>query len=308
MDLRQLHALLAVAEHRSFSAAARALHTVQSNVSTHVARLERELQTVLVDRKTMELTPEGSAVVERARRIQSELQAISDDVVSLRDEVSGVTRVGLIGTTGRWLLPHLLAEMEAQVPGVQLIVVDATTTSLTPQLTGGQLDLAVLQLPVADPDVAVEPLFDEERILIVPADHPLAANDVVAVDALAEHPLLLPPKGTSFRDAIESEATAAEVEIDAMAEVDGMRLLASLAFGGYGPALLPASAAPNATETGWRRVHISGLSRREVGLGIPKRTSLSAPARAVRSVIRTLVGRHGANQPGLHLTLDSDAA
>ena len=59
MDLRQLGALVAVADHRSFSAAARALHTVQSNISTHVARLERELGVTLVDRATGKLTPEG---------------------------------------------------------------------------------------------------------------------------------------------------------------------------------------------------------------------------------------------------------
>ena len=69
MDLRQLQALLAVAEHGTFSAAADALATVQSNVSTHVRRLERELGATLVDRHAGQLTQEGEAVVERARRI-----------------------------------------------------------------------------------------------------------------------------------------------------------------------------------------------------------------------------------------------
>jgi DNA-binding transcriptional LysR family regulator len=68
MDLRQLAALTAVADHRSFSAAARALHTVQSNISTHVARLERELGTALVERSTGELTEAGELVVARAVR------------------------------------------------------------------------------------------------------------------------------------------------------------------------------------------------------------------------------------------------
>ena len=69
MDLRQLHALLAVAEHRSFSAAARALHTVQSNVSTHVARLEQEVGATLIERSRGDLTHEGEVVAARARRI-----------------------------------------------------------------------------------------------------------------------------------------------------------------------------------------------------------------------------------------------
>ena len=62
MDRKQLRALLAVADHRSFSAAARSLHTVQSNVSTHVARLERELGVTLIDRASNEPTDEGRVV------------------------------------------------------------------------------------------------------------------------------------------------------------------------------------------------------------------------------------------------------
>ena len=112
MDLRQLNALVAVSEHRSFSAAARALHTVQSNVSTHVARLERELDAILVDRRTGELTSEGSAVVLRALRIKAELLAIPADISALRDDIQGTVRFGIIGTTGRWLVPALLAALK----------------------------------------------------------------------------------------------------------------------------------------------------------------------------------------------------
>src|ERR671911_2714366 len=89
MDLRQLAALTAVADAGSFSAAARRLHTVQSNVSTHVARLEKELGVTLVDRAAGRLTEEGEVVVARARRVQAELEALTADVASLRDEVAG---------------------------------------------------------------------------------------------------------------------------------------------------------------------------------------------------------------------------
>ena len=82
MDVRQLQALVAVAEHGTFSGAAKALHTVQSNISAHVARLERELGVKLVDRHSGRLTAEGTAVVARARRVQSELDSIRADVAA----------------------------------------------------------------------------------------------------------------------------------------------------------------------------------------------------------------------------------
>src|SRR5258706_14176013 len=107
MDLRQLAALVAIADTGTFSAAADVLHTVQSNVSTHVARLERELGVTLVDRAGGRLTEEGKAVVARARRVQGGLDAPTADVASMRDEGIGRGGMGGIGTTARWLIPPL---------------------------------------------------------------------------------------------------------------------------------------------------------------------------------------------------------
>jgi LysR family hydrogen peroxide-inducible transcriptional activator len=288
MDLRQLAALTAVADHHSFSAAARALHTVQSNVSTHVARLEHELGTTLVERSSGALSDEGEVVVARARRIQGELEALAADVASLRDEVSGAARLGVIGTT-------------AAHPRVRLVLVDATTTSLLPQLVAARLDLAVVNLPVDDPDLVVQELFEEDRIVVAPTSHPLAAHDRVTLAELAEHRLLLEPPGTAFRDELDAEARRADVALSAQAEVDGMRLLASLAFAGFGAAILPASAAPRSLDGEWRRVEVAGLSRRAVGLVVRRRGLPSAPARAVREVLGEVIERQVPTQPGLHL-------
>ena len=108
MDIRQLNALVAVVDNGSFSAAAKSLHTVQSNISTHISRLEKELSVSLIDRRTGVLTEEGELVVERARRVQTELESIALDVRSLHSEVAGIVRLGVIGTTGRWVSPILL--------------------------------------------------------------------------------------------------------------------------------------------------------------------------------------------------------
>ena len=100
MDLKHLQALIGIADTGSFSAAAESIGTVQSNVSAHVARLERELDVQLVDRATGHLTEEGEVVVARARRMMVELDAMVADVVALRAEVVGTVRMGTIGTTG----------------------------------------------------------------------------------------------------------------------------------------------------------------------------------------------------------------
>jgi len=122
MDVRQLNVLLAVAEYQSFSAAAQALHTVQSNVSAHISRLEQEAGATLIDRARRCLTPEGQVVADRARRIQLELQAISDDLASMRANLPGTVTVGGIGTTARWIVPLLLYEADRLHPGREVII------------------------------------------------------------------------------------------------------------------------------------------------------------------------------------------
>ncbi len=305
MDLRQLNALLAVADTGSFSAAARSLHTVQSNVSTHVARLEKELGAVLVDRATGSLTDEGEVVAARARRIGAELEALTADIASLHDEVAGSARIGVIGTTARWLVPRLVEAMARAHPKVRVVIVDATTSSLLLQLTSGRLDLAVINLPMSDPEIVAEHLFDEDRLLVVPAGHPLYDRERVALADLAGEPLLLEPKGTAFRDQLDRQCAEAGIELEAQAEVDGMRLLASLAFQGFGAALLPASAAPSWVGGEWRRVAVDGMQGRSVGLASRRRGLLSAPARALREVLIDVVATEGPNQPGVHAERDA---
>jgi DNA-binding transcriptional LysR family regulator len=303
MDLRQLASLVAVAETGTFSAAATKLHTVQSNVSTHVARLEKELGVTLVDRSAGRLTDEGEVVVARARRVQAELEALTADVASLRDEVEGQVSLGVIGTTARWLMPPLLTAVAERHPKVRILTLEANTTALLPQLVAGSLELGVVNLPAIDPEVVVEPLFEEELILVVPPDHPLARARRVGIKELAQHELLLTPPGTSIRVLLDEAAEAAGVELRPKAELNGLRLIASLCFEGFGAGVLPATAIPRWLTTGnWKVVPLPDLPRRCVALACRKRGLASAPSRVVQEVIRNVVEDQAAAHPGVHPT------
>ena len=301
MDVRRLNALVALADHGSFSGAARALYTVQSNISSHVARLESELGVRLYDRAQGTLTAEGAVVVARARRVQSELEALVGDLDSLDTSATGDVRLGVIGTTARWLVPRLLEALRIDYPRVRAIVVEASTSSLIPRLLHGPLDLAVVNLPVDDPEVATEPLFSEQLICVAPSDHALASYDHVTLAELAEHPLLLSAPGTAVRDDLEAEAARQGVHLRAQAEIDGVRLIASLAFQGFGAAILPATAVPNEPRAGWRRVPVDGLPRRQVGLARRARGLPTAPARALAGLVPMVVALQGADQPGVQV-------
>jgi DNA-binding transcriptional LysR family regulator len=298
MDLRQLQVLVAIADHGSFSAAADALHTVQSNVSTHLARLERELQAQLVDRQTGRLTDEGEVVVERGRRIAAEIEAAAADVASLRQCVTGTARVGMIGTTARWLAPLLLDRMAAVHPGVHLVIGDGTSATLEPHLASGRLDAAVVNLPQTNPELVETPLFDEDLVLVVPAGHPLAARRHARLAELDGLELLLPASGTAYREEIDIACGVAGVTLRARAELDGLRLMASLALSGYGPAILPATGASE-EHHGLVVVSVEGLPRRRVGM-LLRRGRPSAPARAMVEVLTQVAAENVGSRPGLH--------
>jgi DNA-binding transcriptional LysR family regulator len=212
--------------------------------------------------------------------------------------VSGSVRVGVIGTTARWLVPRLMETMTLRHPKVHVVVVDATTSSLLPQLEVGRIDLAVVNLPVLDIDLVAEPLFEEDHLLVAPPDHPLHGLETVKLSDLAGVPLLLEPQGTGFRDHLDGQAAQVGVTLVPQAEVDGMNLLASLAFGGVGACILPASAAPGDEHPDWRTA-LEGIERRAVGLARRRKGLLSAPARALRDAISGAVAS-SPFEPGIH--------
>ena len=302
MDLRQLQAFLAVVDHGGFTAAAKATHTVQSNVSTHVARLERELDATLIDRSTGRPTQEGEAVLVRVRRIQNELASLESDVSSLRGSPRGLVRIGVIGTTARWLTPVLVDELGSTAPDIQLVVADGTTRSLELRLLDGELDLGVVSLPVDDPEIVTEPLFTEDHIAVGPTDHPLSRADTeVGLEEIANYPLLLAAPGTPFRQEIDEVFRAAGLQLKPKMEIDGLRLLASMAFQGLGVSIVPATAAPGWIGGPWTRIPVRGLPRRTVGLAHRRRGMPTVAAKTVDNVVRAIIARSTPDVPGLQL-------
>jgi DNA-binding transcriptional LysR family regulator len=327
MDIKHLQALVGIADTGSFSAAAEAIGTVQSNISAHVARLERELDVLLVDRASGRLTEEGEVVVARARRMMAEMDAMVSDVVAMRHEVRGTVRVGMIGTTGRWLVPQLFARLRERHPEVRMTVADGTSTTLEPQLLSGQLDLAVVTMPVPGDELSASPLFEEDLVLVAPVDHPVVgaqrvgggdrsptapAGDLVdrpagdagvaplPLAALADIELLLPMPGTALREEIDAAVQPAGITLRPSMELDGLRMIASLTFDGYGPAILPATAVPGHLRDRFALVPLEGFPRRQVGVALRSRGLPSAPTRALIDLLYVVVQDPRPLLEGLH--------
>jgi LysR family hydrogen peroxide-inducible transcriptional activator len=303
MEIKQLQSLVAISEHGTFSGAAKALDTVQSNISAHIARLEKELGTVLVDRASGTLTDEGEMVLTRARRILHEMEDIDADIHSLGEEAIGDCRIGTLGTTARWLMPPLLNSLTRHHPGVRTTIIEGATSALLLRLASGEVDAAIVHFPIQDPSLDVTELFAEELLLLAPTKHVLAERESITLEELSEFPLLLAPRGTAQRRIIDRAAATRGVALRSQAEIDGVRLMASLVFEGFGPAIVPASAAPGWLKGEFVRISVPDLPRRVVGWVQRERPRPNRATLAVRDRAIDVVGRHAPRQPGITLQI-----
>lgn len=307
MEIKQLQSLLAIADHGSFSAAAKHMDTVQSNVSAHISRLEKELGTTLVDRTQGRLTNEGDIVATRARRIMHELEDIDADIHSLGDSAVGDARIGTIGTTARWLMPRLLTTLARQHPGVRLTVTESATSTLIPLLNSGEIDAAILHLPFTESGFEVKELFAESLLLLCATSHPLADRSEISITELADHPILLAPRGTAQRRILDRAAASNGVTLQSQAEIDGVRLMTSLAFEGFGAAIVPASAIPGWLQGEFVRITVPELPRRVVGWVQRERPRPNRATLAARDVATGIVAKYGDRQPGVTVDVTSPA-
>jgi LysR family transcriptional regulator, nitrogen assimilation regulatory protein len=288
VDLRQLEALLAVAEEGSFTAAADRLHTVQSNVSGHVHQLEIELGVQLLVRSRRGTVPTefGVRVLDRARAIRSELEALSKDLSMLQGLETGHATLGVVGTVSRSLVPALVVEMRRVAPALSLRLTEGASERLAVEVAERQLASAVVTEPVSDPRLVVEHLRDEDLVGLVPVALMRGAKEPVPLSLFAEHAVILPPQGNPLRDEVDEAARAEHVTLRVPIEV--IRLIADLVASGAGVSILPETAVPE-DHPQVRTVRIARMPPRRLALITARGVQLSLADQAVHDVVRRLV-------------------
>lgn len=202
MNLRDLHYLVALADHRHFGRAAEACFVSQPTLSTQIRKLEEELGVQLVERapRKVLLTEVGRDIVARARTVLHDVDAMKALARRTHDPESGAVRLGIFPTLGPYLLPHIVPRIHARWPRLELLLVEEKTEVLLTQLREGRLDAALLALPIHDEQMHVEMLFEEPFLLALPEGHALARRKSITIDDLANQDLLLLDDGHCLRD------------------------------------------------------------------------------------------------------------
>jgi LysR family transcriptional regulator, nitrogen assimilation regulatory protein len=258
VEIRQLTAVVAVADAGSVTAAARLLHVVQPAVTRQVRTLEEELGVALFTRtrQGMTLTAEGELLVERARRALAELERARLEISPDQAPVAGLVQVGLLDSVTAVLAQPLAAAVAARYPGIELHVMTAYSGHLRQWLERGDLDLSLLYDLAADPAIAAIPLLREQLWAAAPPDAGLSPDSPVSWHQLLRHPLVLPVPGHGLRTLIDTALVGASTagsgpEPRVAVQVNSMDLQKRLVLGGRGWTVLPASGVAGDVAAGW---------------------------------------------------------
>jgi LysR family hydrogen peroxide-inducible transcriptional activator len=193
MELHQLRYFVAVAQAGNFTRAAGRCHVSQPSLSQQILKLERTLGQPLFSRlgRRAVLTDAGRMLLDRATSI---LATVDDAERRLRagDQIhSGRLAIGAIPTIAPYLLPPTLQSFVKRCPNVELIVREDVTTHLVSAVVEGELDMALVALPISDEHLTAEPLFTERLLLAMPPGHALAKRRRVTIEALSGERFIL---------------------------------------------------------------------------------------------------------------------
>jgi LysR family hydrogen peroxide-inducible transcriptional activator len=202
MNLRDLRYLVALADLKHFGRAAEASFVSQPTLSTQLKKFEDELGVPLIERnpRNVMLTEVGEAVVARARVMLREADEIRAIARRSKDPESGVVKMGIFPTLGPYLLPHIVPNIVTRFPKLELILIEEKTEVILRMLHEGELDCAILALPIPEEGLHAEFLFEEDFILAVPRQHPMAKHKRVKLADLNDEQLLLLDDGHCLRE------------------------------------------------------------------------------------------------------------
>jgi DNA-binding transcriptional LysR family regulator len=292
VQLHQLRYMVCVAEERRFTRAAARLHVAQPSVSSAVAALEHELGAPLFHRAPNEvvLTGAGEAFLPWARQVLADCEAGAAAVRDLLGLHRGRLALGATPSLTTNLLPPVLAAFHTEHPGLELTVHEAGSQDLVRRLEAGEIDLAVVILPVDRPWVETSALLEEELVLAVSEGHPLAGRRVIRVAELEQVPLVMFKDGYDLREAtIDACRRAGFAPVLAMSglEMDGALALAGAGVAG---AVVPQSVVPPSGPLQALRFR-GGTLKRTIGLASRRDRPLSPAAQAFVAALDGHVAR-----------------
>ena len=241
MNLRDLRYLVAVADLRSFIQAADQCFISQPTLSTQIKKMEDTLGVQIFERTNKKVMPTevGERIIASARRILLEVNTIEDLAEQAQDPLAGNFRLGAFPTLSTYIFPGLVPKIRQALPKLRLILIEEKTDTLIEQLKQGQLDAALLALPIHDDYLEIQALFEDEFYLAVANDHPMAMGASVGQSDLCGQQLLLLDEGHCLRGQALQICQLNQAEEQQDVRATGLETLRQMVRAGTGITFMP---------------------------------------------------------------------
>ena len=254
MTLTELRYIVAVARERHFGHAADACFVSQPTLSVAVKKLEDELGVSLFERSSTEIgiTPAGQEIVTQAQHVLEQAAAIKEMAKLRKNPLAGPLRLGVIYSIAPYLLPLLVPRIIKAAPDMPLVLEENFTYRLLDMLKKGDLDIALLALPVTGAGLMMQPLYDEPFKVALPAGHAWEKRKTIVASDLKKETMLLLGAGHCLRDQVfevcpelmRFSSSSAE-GIQKTFEGSSLETIRHMVASGVGLTVLPASAVPD---------------------------------------------------------------
>ena len=246
MEMHQLRYTVAVARAGNFSRAAEQCRVAQPSLSQQIQKLEEELGERLFDRlKTgVKLTPAGELFLQRAVRILDEVDAAKREATDARELLRGGVTIGVLPTIAPYLLPQILPAFMEKFPGVEITVLEDTTTRLLKFALAYEIDFALASHPIQDARLEIRELFSEELLLALPPNHPLARKRTLTASDLENERLIVMQEGHCLGDQVLRFCDRRELHARVSFRSAQVQTIQSLVAAGLGISLIPTMAVP----------------------------------------------------------------
>lgn len=239
MDLSDIQAFLAVAEELHFTRAAERLHMGQPPLSRTVKNLERELGCRLFDRSTrsVSLTPQGYAFLQPAKRVVEAFYDARSAVTDIGAGAIGRVRIGFSGASSYRMIGQLARAVSSEYPGIELVLDSSTYADQgLKKVLNGSLDLSIVRWKAPPAGVKSLVLAEEELMMALPSQHPMANQAEIDLRDMADEPFLTLPSdsGSIVRETFIQAAQAAGYAPRIVQEVPDSWTLMALVSAGVG--------------------------------------------------------------------------
>lgn len=299
LTLKQLRYFEALTRHGRFRLAADACAISQPALSMQIKELEEELGNNLFERsaRDVKLTAFGETFAHRVRDILQAVDELGELARAARNPFLARLRIGIIPTVAPYLLPVIINDLNRAFDGIQIDVRETQTARLIQELTQGDLDIAIVALPVSEPSLTEMKLFDEDFVLVRRRED--EGKPVPERDALREMRLLLLEEGHCFRDQALSFCRIGSAKPREIMEGSSLSTLVQMVGAGIGVTLIPEMAVP--VETRSAQVSIarfpSPRPSRTIGMIWRNSTPLAKQLREIAEVVRRSAdGMRGTSQ------------